>query len=159
MNANGDVDADADANGVADGLANAGADMSQVASLMSNERNQQQMRNKSLAKVTQRAFKDHKWEKQLPPPSLSLPLLLLFLLLSPLLLLLLQRMPNNPPLLDWRRRRRELCEFYIAPLRVELFSHTHVCVCGMRLGTALFDGLILQVAARSRPLKLCASTK
>lgn len=82
MNANGDVDADADANGVADGLANAGADMSQVASLMSNERNQQQMRSKSLAKVTQRAFKDHKWEKQLPPPP-SLSLLLLFLLLSP----------------------------------------------------------------------------
>lgn len=83
MNANGDVDAEADANGVADGLANAGADMSQVASLMSNERNQQQMRNKSLAKVTQRAFKDHKWEKQLPSPLLPLPLLLLFLLLSP----------------------------------------------------------------------------
>lgn len=86
MNANGDVDADADtaANGVTDGLANAGADMSQVASLMSNERNQQQMRNKSLAKVTQRAFKDHKWEKQLPSPSLSQPLPLLFFLLSPL---------------------------------------------------------------------------
>lgn len=135
MNANGDVDVDADAaaNGVADGLANAGADMSQVASLMSNERNQQQMRNKSLAKVTQRAFKDHKWQKQLPPFTVPAP--------SPLvppsapllfLLLLLQRMPNNLPLLDWRRRRGELCEFYIAPLRVELFSHTYMCVCGMR---------------------------
>lgn len=128
MNANGDVDADAAANGVADGLANAGADMSQVASLMSNERNQQQMRNKSLAKVTQRAFKDHKWQKQLPPFTVPAPSPLVLPAIPPLLLLL-QSMPNNPPLLDWRRRRRELCEFYIAPLRVELFSHTYMCVC------------------------------
>lgn len=62
VNAYGDADADVDVDGAADGLANAGADMSQVASLMSNERKQQQMRNKSLTKVTQRAFKDHKWK-------------------------------------------------------------------------------------------------
>lgn len=123
------------------------ADMSQVASLMSNEqRNKKKNSHKSHATRILRALME---EQLLPlpltiqplrPPLLRLRLLLallfLLLFLLPLLPLLLQNMPNNPPPLDWEGIERNVRIAHSTASWTRPHVCVYVCVCvasGMRL--------------------------